>query len=84
MVVSSFRKEGALAKKYEYKFVSVKLRGGFFTGRVKEDYQDDIVSKARDGWRFVQAFAPFASVGRYGIFGSGYADLIFEREIEEK
>lgn len=67
-----------MKEKYEYKFVSVKLRGGIFTGKPKDDYRKDILDNARDGWRFVQAFSP--GVGAYG--SSGYADLIFERKIE--
>ncbi len=66
-------------KKYEYKFVSVKLRGGYFSGKANEDYRKDIIVHARDGWRFIQAFAP--SVGAYGT--SSAADLIFERELSE-
>ena len=68
-----------MAKRYEYKFVSVKLKGGTWTGKAKEDYRQDITDNARDGWRFVQAFAP--AVGGYGA--AGYADLIFERAIDE-
>ena len=63
---------------YEYKFVSVKLKGGgWFTGHAKPDYRGTIVEHAQDGWRFVQAFAP--AVGPVGE--AGYADLIFEREV---
>ena len=60
-----------MAKRYEYKFVSVKLKGGFWTGKAKEDYRQDIIQNGRDGWRFVQAFAP--PVGGYGVAGA--ADL---------
>jgi len=63
-------------KRYEYKYVRVKLRGGGFTGKFSESYQNEIDARAREGWRFVQAFAP-AVVG-YGA--SSYSDLIFERE----
>jgi len=65
-----------MAKRYEYKYIRVKLKGGGFTGKFSESYQNEIAACARDGWRFVQAFAP-AVVG-YGA--SSYADLIFERE----
>ncbi len=68
-----------MKKNYEYKFVSVKIKGGFFSGKVSEDYRQHILQHARDGWRFVQAFAP--SVGPYGVTGA--ADLIFEREISD-
>jgi len=66
-----------VAREWEYKFVSVKLKGGWLTGRAKPEYRETIVEHAQDGWRFVQAFAP--SVG--GVGESGYADLIFEREV---
>ncbi|MCB1100240.1 MAG: DUF4177 domain-containing protein [Verrucomicrobiae bacterium] len=65
--------------RYEYKFVSVRLKGGFISGKANESYRQDIVNNARDGWRFVQAFAP--AVGGYG--SSGYADLIFERRLSQ-
>ena len=48
----------ALAKQFEYKFVSVKLSGGRSTGRANPAYREDIVEHAQKGWRFVQAFAP--------------------------
>ncbi len=67
-----------MTEKFEYKFVSVKLGGGFFTGKVNEEYREHIIQNARDGWRFVQAFSP--GVGAYG--SSGYADLIFERKLD--
>lgn len=66
-----------MAKRYEYKYVRVKLKGGAFTGNFNESYQDQINTLAIDGWRFVQAFAP--AVRGYGA--SSYADLIFEREL---
>ena len=60
---------------YEYDFVRLKLRGGAFSGKFDQDYQEIIKERARVGWRFVQCFAP-AIVG-YGA--SSYVDLIFER-----
>jgi len=57
----------------------VELHGGFFSGKPRDDYRKDIMDNARDGWRFVQAFAP--GVSAYGA--SGYADLIFERKVED-
>ena len=71
-----------MATKYEYKFVTVKLITGFLggmTSEIGEGYRQDIIENAKEGWRFVQAFAP--SVGKVGT--SLYADLIFEREIVE-
>jgi hypothetical protein len=67
-----------MARAYEYKFVSVKLKGGWLSGRPKPEYRETIVEQAQDGWRFVQAFAP--PVG--GVGEADYADLIFERENE--
>lgn len=66
-----------MTRQFEYKFVSVRLKGGWLTGWAKDDYREDIVNHAQDGWRFLQAFAP--AVG--GVGESGYADLIFEREL---
>lgn len=57
----------------------MELHGGFFSGKPRDDYRKDIMDNARDGWRFVQAFAP--GVSAYGA--SGYADLIFERKVED-
>jgi len=64
-------------RRLEYKFVSVKLKGGWPAGRAKPEYRDNIVQHAQDGWRFVQSFAPAVA----GV-AWGYADLIFERELE--
>ena len=66
-----------MQREYEYKFVSVKLKGGWLTGKANPAYRETIVEHAQDGWRFVQAFAP--AVGAVGE--SGHADLIFEREL---
>ncbi len=68
-----------MKEKYEYKFVWVKLHGGLFSGKPKDDCRKEIIDNARDGWRFVQAFV--AGNGPYG--SSEYADLIFERKIED-
>ncbi|MFO6495629.1 MULTISPECIES: DUF4177 domain-containing protein [Bacillus] len=42
----------------------------------KEDYREVIREYAREGWRFVQIFAPATS--GYGI--ASYFELIFERD----
>jgi uncharacterized protein DUF4177 len=71
-----------MTTKYEYKFVTIKLVNGFLSGlspEIEEGYRNDITENAKEGWRFVQAFAP--SIATAGI--SVYADLIFEREIVE-
>lgn len=60
---------------YEYKFVSVKSKGGLIYVGPKENYQDIITAHAKDGWRFVQVFVPSQdSHGRAGQY-----DMIFER-----
>lgn len=63
-------------EKFEYKFISVELKGGFLSGKPKMDYRAVIEQQGQEGWRFVQAFAP--SVG-YGGTSAG-VDLIFERK----
>ncbi|MDX9972968.1 MAG: DUF4177 domain-containing protein [FCB group bacterium] len=67
-----------MGKRYEYTYARVKVRGSFFGGSFPKDYQRIIDDYAREGWRFVQAYAP-ATAG-YGL--SALCDLIFERETE--
>ncbi len=62
---------------YEYDFIRVRLKGGFFTGKISLEYQQTIKERSILGWRFVQCFAP--AVAGYG--SSVYVDLIFERPI---
>lgn len=57
-------RNATVATEYEYKYVRIKLKGEGFTGKFSESYQNEINACARDGWRFVQAFA-LAVVG-YG------------------
>ena len=61
-------------QKYEYKFVSVPLKGEFLTGNLRPSYQADIEKMSQEGWRFVQAIFPTISAG-YAEKG----DLIFEK-----
>ena len=58
---------------YEYKFVKIEVKEGFFNSTPKDDYQKIINSHAKQGWRFVQIFAP--SIRGYGK--SSYFELIF-------
>ncbi|RKL65247.1 hypothetical protein CR203_21470 [Salipaludibacillus neizhouensis] len=58
---------------YEYKFVKVDLSN--WNGKPKEDYQNIIVNHAKDGWRFVQIFAPATK----GYGSASYFEIIFER-----
>ncbi len=59
-------------KKYRYEFVRL-------AGNQRQEYQEIIVQRARDGWRLVQIFAP----GAGGLWASAdYIELIFEQKIE--
>ena len=66
--------------KYEYKFVRVEGKKGFFTINVADsaEYQRIIREYAAEEWRFVQIFAP--AVEQLGAACNAY--LIFEREVE--
>jgi len=58
---------------YEYKFVKVDLSN--WSSKPKEDYQDIIANHAKDGWRFVQIFAPTTK----GTGFAAYFEIIFEK-----
>ena len=61
---------------YEYKYVKIKLKSGWFAKQPEHDYQQVIASHAEQGWRFVQIFAPAV----HGPCSSaGYFELIFEK-----
>ncbi|APQ17627.1 DUF4177 domain-containing protein [Maribacter hydrothermalis] len=62
---------------YEYHYVKIGL-GGFFTSKPNSNNHEIIASKAKEGGRFVQIFAP-ASTG-YG--DASYFELIFEKKME--
>ncbi|ENQ3105523.1 protein of unknown function [Bacillus sp. 491mf] len=49
---------------YEYKFVKIELKSGL------------MASKPKEGWRFVQIFAPSTA----GTGSAAYFELIFERK----
>ncbi|WP_017415874.1 DUF4177 domain-containing protein [Clostridium tunisiense] len=60
---------------YENKVVRIKLKHGIVEMKPEQDYQEVIDKYTKEGWRFVQIFAP-------PIVGNGYAtfyDLIFEK-----
>lgn len=63
--------------RYEYKFV--RLGEGWFGVKkwARDDYPDVIEQYAKEGWRFIQVFAP--GTGSSGM--AKYIELIFEREI---
>jgi hypothetical protein len=61
--------------------VKVDLEGIWITTKIpKEDHHKIIQDYAREGWRFVQVFAPSISVIGGGV--PNYFELIFEREIK--
>jgi hypothetical protein len=61
---------------YEYKFVKISL-GGVLTYKPKVEYKGIITEQAKEGWRFVQIFAPATR----GYGSASYFELIFEREL---
>ena len=63
------------AEKYANKYVRLTPERNAWNGNFSEDYQETIDEHARQGWRFVQAFAP-------AVFLKGsskFVDLIFEK-----
>ncbi len=72
-----FHVREAMSEKFTYKYVRLKIRGGGWTGSFDTEYQGIIDAHAREGWRFIQAFAP--AVMGYGA--SRYVDLIFEKPL---
>ncbi|MBC8236143.1 DUF4177 domain-containing protein [bacterium] len=63
---------------YEYKFMKIEMKSGFWTDTPKQEYHEIINEQASDGWRFVQIFAPATS----GYGSAAYFELIFERPVE--
>lgn len=63
---------------YEYKFERVDMK--FLSTKPLRDYHEIVERHGREGWRFVQIFAP-SSVASGGA--SGYFELIFEREVAD-
>ena len=67
-----------MKQKYEYRFVKIGEGWMGVKSSAKDQYEEIVHEYARNGWRFVQVFAP--SFGTYGI--SKFVELIFEREIQ--
>lgn len=63
---------------YQYKYVTIALKSGFLKSKPQQNYQQVIDEHAKDGWRFVQVFAP--SISGYG--NAPYFELIFEKKKE--
>ena len=59
---------------YEYKFVRIDLSP--FGRKPKEDHHEIIKKHAKEGWRFVQIFAPATS----GYGAANHYEVIFERQ----
>ena len=72
-----------MSKTYEYKFVRIGEYGGSALFGVRDSerntYENIVHEHAREGWRFVQIFAP--GVAAFGA--AKYYELIFERESAE-
>lgn len=64
---------------YEYEFVRIDFHG-LLKPTPKEDYQEIIRERGKNGWRLVQIFAP-ATFGHYGAPAPDHYELIFEREV---
>ncbi|WP_282112570.1 DUF4177 domain-containing protein [Maribacter stanieri] len=62
---------------FEYKYVKIGL-SGLFTTNPNTDYKTIIANHAKEGWRFVQIFAP--AISGYGK--AAYFELIFEKKTE--
>ena len=62
---------------YEYQYIKISI-GGIFKVKQKSNYKEIIAAKAKEGWRFVQIFAPGTST--YG--SASYFELIFEKKID--
>jgi predicted metal-dependent RNase len=60
---------------FEYKYVIVELSSGMLKKSPKLDYHQAINEDAKEGWRFVQIFAP--AISGYGA--ANHYELIFER-----
>ncbi|OIJ20761.1 hypothetical protein BKP45_08150 [Anaerobacillus alkalidiazotrophicus] len=60
---------------YEYKFVKIELSS--WSSKPKEDYQVVITKHAKEGWRFIQLFAPATK----GYGSASYFEIIFERPL---
>ena len=62
---------------YEYKFEKIEVSGGVIRSKPERDYHDIIERYAKEGWRFVQIFAP--GTKRFGEVAC--FELIFERPV---
>ncbi|PEF45184.1 hypothetical protein CON22_18050 [Bacillus cereus] len=60
---------------YTYKFVKIEIN--IWKLQAKEDYKTIIEEHAKNGWRFVQIFAPEIKNLR-----SDYLEIIFEKEVK--
>lgn len=61
---------------YEYKFEKIELKGILPPKNPTEDYHQIIEQHAKEGWRFVQIFAPVVAAGPF----AAYYEMIFEKE----
>ena len=68
----------SLMKRYEYKFITMKLKGaGIFGLKRADGFEETIQQEGRNGWRYVD------TLSQTGVYGEvGRIKLIFERELE--
>lgn len=68
-------------KKYEYKFIEVKMHSGFKVkpGDTFEECKSVILSEAEEGWRLKQVVTPVNE--KLGMNSPSCYQIIFEREI---
>ena len=64
--------------KYEYKTITLKLRGsGLFGLKKVDDFELTLCQQGREGWRYVD------TLSETGVYGEvGQIKLIFERELK--
>lgn len=62
---------------FEYKFVKLKLRKGFWTMKPSADYHQVIDEHARQGWRLKQIFSP--NISAHG--NASFFEMIFEKPV---
>lgn len=64
--------------KYEYKTITLKLKGaGLFSLKKADNFEQTLSEHGRQGWRYVD------TLSETGVYGEvGQIKLIFERELE--
>jgi hypothetical protein len=63
---------------FEYKYVKIEMKSKLFSYGPRQDYREIVEQHAKEGWRFVQIFAP--GTRGYGI--ASYFEIIFEKQVD--